>query len=154
MMSYKNICLLSFFLISGIFISCSDDGPVQTEETENQVKIDSELIGTWQGLGPLPKTVVFGQNKQSNGSGVEITEDLNGYCENVDADYLSRIDFKWTQTKKVKEDWSAFNYEQISHLECGGAERAPRVSFERYYKIEGDTLYLGTEDYQIYVRVE
>lgn len=154
MISSKNIRLLLFIALAPLlFITC-DDGPVQSDETKNQVELDSELIGTWKGLGSLPRTLTFSQTSKIEGSGVEITQDSNNYCENIGADYLNRVDFKWEQTKKADDGWSSFYYDELKNLDCGGARKLSRLAFERYYKIDGDTLYLGTEDYSMYVRVE
>lgn len=153
MITTKNICLLSLItLIPITFISCSDEGPVQTEQ--NQLELDSELIGTWKGIGVVPRTFSFKKINETEGSGVKISEDYYGNCQNINADYLDRRDFKWTQTKKTDEDWSAFYYVETSSLECGGAEKNSRLAYERYYNIEEDTLYLGTQNDDIYVRVE
>lgn len=153
MITVKNISLLFFAtIISLFFITCSDDGPVQTEE--DQLELDSELIGTWEGIDVIPRTFSFEQINETEGRGVRISEDYYGNCQNINADYLNRRDFKWTQTKKTDEDWSAIYYSEISSLECGGAEKRSRLAYERYYNIKGDTLYLGTQKDDIYVRVE
>lgn len=153
MTTFKKICLLLFITVTPlIFISCSDDGPVQTEE--NQLELDSELIGTWKGIGVVPRTFSFKQINETEGSGVKISEDYYGNCQNINADYSDRRDFKWTQTKKTSKEWSSFYYAETASLECGGAQRNSRLFYERFYKIEGDTLYLGTQDYQIYVKSE
>jgi hypothetical protein len=56
--------------------------------------------------------------------------------------------------QKTDEDWSVIYYADISSLECDGAKRRPLLAYEKYYNIEGDTLYFGTTDYSKYVRVE
>ncbi len=150
----KNIFLYLFIIIIPlIFISCSDDGPVQTEEPENQLELDSELIGTWEQVSRMKEKLVIKKKSATEGFGYSITQDKNDWCEN-EQKFYQRKDFKWTQTKKTDEDWSAIYYSEISSLECDGAKRNSRLSFERYYNIKGDTLYLGTEDYSTYVRVE
>jgi hypothetical protein len=152
MISSQNICLLLFAtIISLLFISCSDDGPVQTEE--NQLELDSELIGTWEQISRMKEKLVIKKKNSTEGFGYRITQDKNDQCEN-ELKFYQRRDFRWTQTKKTDEDWSVIYYADISSLECDGAERNSLLAYEKYYNIEGDTLYFGTTDYSKYVRVE
>jgi len=152
MTSSKIISLLLFItFIPLAFITCSDDGPVQTEE--NQLELDAELIGTWEQISRMKEKLVIKKKNATEGFGYSITQDKNDRCEN-EQKFYERKDFNWTQTQKTDDDWSAIYYAEISSLECDGAEKNPLLSFERHYNIEGDTLYLGTQDYQIYVRVE
>lgn len=148
----KNICLLLFItFIPLALISCSDDGPVQTEE--NQLELDSELIGTWEQISRMKTKLVIKKKSSTEGFGYSITQDKNDQCEN-ELKFYHRRDFRWTQTKKTDEDWSAIHYADISSLKCDGTERYPLLAYEKYYNIEGDTLYFGTTDYSTYVRVE
>lgn len=154
MITFKNIFLFIFISIAPfVFISCTDDGPLQPKETENQLELDSELIGTWKQISRMKEKLVIKKKSSTEGIGFSITQDKNDWCEN-ELLFFERRDFRWTQTKKESDGWSAIYYDEFLNQECDGAERNSPLSFERYYKIEGDTLYLGTEDYSTYVRVE
>jgi hypothetical protein len=93
-----NIRLLLFItFIPLAFISCTDDGPVQTEE--NQVELDSELIGTWEQISRMKEKLVIKKKNSTEGFGYRITQDKNDQCEN-ELKFYQRRDFRWTQTKK------------------------------------------------------
>lgn len=152
MISVKTISLLLFITIIPLaFISCSDDGPVQTEK--NQLELDTELIGTWEQISRMKTKLVIKKKSSTEGFGYSITQDKNDRCEN-ELKFYTRRDFRWHQTKIEKDGWSTFYYDEFLNQECDGAEQHSPMSWERYYNIEGDTLYLGTTDYSTYVRVE
>ena len=80
MITAKNFSLLFFAtIILLFFITCSDEGPVHTEE--DQLELDSELIGTWKGIDVIPRTFSFKQINETEGSGVKISEDYYGNCQ-------------------------------------------------------------------------